>query len=137
MIIFGLPLSNGVPADAKKAVQAARAMLLRVQQLNQQNSLDPLLPQLRIGIGIHTGSLMAGSIGSASRQEYGVIGSTVNLASRLESLNKQFHTEIVMSEATYNFIRDEFSELRALGEAKVAGLEDPVAVFTDSAIKAV
>jgi adenylate cyclase len=133
MIIFGLPLSHSVPEDARSALQAALAMLHRVEQLNRQNSHNPAHPQLRIGIGMHTGSLMAGSIGSANRQEYSVIGSTVNLASRLESLNKQFHTEILMSQTTYDLLRDEFTDLRALGEAKVAGLDDPVAVFTVTA----
>jgi adenylate cyclase len=133
MIIFGLPLSRGVPEDTRNAFQAALAMLHRVEQLNRYNSHNPALPQLRIGIGMHTGSLMAGSIGSANRQEYSVIGSTVNLASRLESLNKQFHTEILMSQTTYDLLRDEFPDLRALGEAKVAGFDDPVAVFTATA----
>jgi adenylate cyclase len=130
MIVFGLPLSLGVPQDARKALQAALAMLSRVDQLNQKNACNPALPQLRIGVGIHTGSLVAGSIGSATRQEYSVIGSTVNLASRLEGLNKQFHTEILMSQTTYDLLRDEFLNLRALGEAKVLGFEDTVAVFT-------
>jgi adenylate cyclase len=130
MIIFGLPLSHGAPQDARKALQAALAMLSRVDQLNQKNAGNPALPQLRIGVGIHTGSLVAGSIGSATRQEYSVIGSTVNLASRLESLNKQFHTEILMSQTTYDLLRDEFPDLCALGEAKVVGFETPVAVFT-------
>jgi adenylate cyclase len=105
-------------------------MLSRVDELNQRNAGNPARPQLRIGVGIHTGPLMAGSIGSATRQEYSVIGSTVNLASRLESLNKQFHTEILMSKTTYDLLRDEFLDLRALGEAKVLGFDDSVAVFT-------
>jgi adenylate cyclase len=101
MIIFGLPLSQGGPKqDATRALQAALAMLERVNRLNQEQAADPTLPKLRIGAGIHTGPLMAGSIGSATRQEYSVIGETVNLASRLESLNKSFKTEILLSEAT-------------------------------------
>ena len=82
MIIFGLPLSQGEKEDARHAVEASLAMLARVDQLNQEEKSNPKVPQLRIGIGIHTGRLMAGSIGSAARQEYSVIGETVNLASR-------------------------------------------------------
>jgi adenylate cyclase len=131
MIIFGLPLSQGSPQqDATCALQAATAMLERVRQLNEQQANDPTLPKLRIGVGIHTGPLMAGSIGSASRQEYSVIGETVNLASRLESLNKTFHTEILLSAATKEMVGDAFAGLESLGDAKVAGLEEPVAVFT-------
>ena len=133
MIIFGLPLSQGVQSDARRAMKAALGMLERVRQLNVQNADDPVVPQLRIGVGIHTGSLMAGSIGSANRQEYSVIGETVNLASRLESLNKQFKTEILMSEATRDLLAGEFGPLRSLGAARVAGFEQPVPVFTVAA----
>jgi len=130
MIIFGLPLSRGVNNDAERAVRCGLAMLERVEIFNHQNKDNPALPQLRIGIGIHTGPLMAGSIGSASRQEYSVIGETVNLASRLESLNKPYKTEILLSHATYDLLGPEFHEFRGLGEAKVPGIEEPVPIFT-------
>src|SRR5665213_465309 len=130
MVIFGLPLSRGVRDDAARAVRAALAMLQRVEALNRQHAGNPDMPQLRIGIGIHTGPLMAGSIGSATRQEYSVIGETVNLASRLESLNKPFHTEILLSQATHDLLQEDFEGFRPLGEAKVPGLEGPVAIFT-------
>lgn len=130
MIIFGLPLSQGPSEDARLAVAASLAMLEAVTKLNERNAGNPQIPQLRIGIGMHTGSLMAGSIGSASRQEYSVIGSTVNLASRLESLNKAFETEILMSRATHDMIASEFANVRCLGLSSVAGLEDQIEVFT-------
>ena len=138
MIIFGLPLSQGTQQDARRAVDCALAMIARLERLNaepephEKNSrhTHPPSPPLRIGVGIHTGSLMAGSIGSASRQEYSVIGETVNLASRLESLNKQFHTEILMSVETRDLVAPSFPRLVALGEAKVAGLDLPVSVYT-------
>ena len=130
MIIFGLPLSQGPSEDARLAVEASLAMLEAVTKLNELNAGNPEIPQLRIGIGMHTGSLMAGSIGSASRQEYSVIGSTVNLASRLESLNKPFKTEILMSQATRDMIARDFVGVRSLGMTSVAGLEDQIEVFT-------
>ena len=130
MIIFGLPLSHGVRQDAGRGLHAALAMLKRVDLLNRENAAHPERPQLRIGVGIHTGPLMAGSIGSANRQEYSVIGETVNLASRLESLNKQFKTEILMSQATHDLLADQYAGIETLGEAKVAGFDQPVAVFT-------
>jgi adenylate cyclase len=131
MIIFGLPLSQGGPKqDATRALQAALAMLERVNRLNEEQADDPTLPRLRIGAGIHTGPLMAGSIGSATRQEYSVIGETANLASRLESLNKSFKTEILLSEATKEMVGEAFPGLESLGKAKVVGLEEPVSVYT-------
>jgi adenylate cyclase len=130
MIIFGLPLGHGPRQDARLAVEASLAMLARVETLNAERSVHPEFPHLRIGIGIHTGSLVAGSIGSAHRQEYSVIGETVNLASRLEGLNKAFGTEILMSAATMQLVAGLFPGLESLGDAKVAGLGDPVAVYT-------
>jgi class 3 adenylate cyclase/CHASE2 domain-containing sensor protein len=135
MILFGLPLSQGQQADARRALRASLRMLERVEMLNRENAGDPAIPQLRIGIGVHTGSLMAGSIGSSNRQEYSVIGETVNLASRLESLNKQCATEILMSEATYELLRDEFTGFRPLGLKKIPGLEQPIPVYTIAAPK--
>ncbi len=130
MIIFGLPLGHGDREDARRALEASLAMLERVELLNEERVSNPHLPHLRIGIGIHTGSLMAGSIGSANRQEYSVIGETVNLASRLESLNKKFGTEILMSSATMELVADLFPGLESLGETPVAGLQEPVEVYT-------
>jgi adenylate cyclase len=130
MIIFGLPLSHGVRQDAGRGLHAALAMIQRVDLLNKENAKFPDRPQLRIGVGIHTGSLMAGSIGSANRQEYSVIGETVNLASRLESLNKQYKTEILMSQATHDILAGDFTGFEALGDAKVAGFDQPIPVFT-------
>ena len=130
MIIFGLPLSHGVRQDAQRGVHAALAMLKRVDQLNFENLKHPERPQLRIGVGIHTGPLMAGSIGSAKRQEYSVIGETVNLASRLESLNKPYKTEILMSQATHDILTEDFIGFEALGEAQVAGFDQPIPIFT-------
>jgi adenylate cyclase len=130
MIIFGLPLSQGPSEDAKLAIEASLAMLRSVTKLNELNKDNPSIPQLRIGIGLHTGTLMAGSIGSASRQEYSVIGATVNLASRLESLNKPFKTEILMSQATRDMVACDFPGIRSLGLSSVAGLEEKIEVFT-------
>ena len=130
MIIFGLPLGHGPREDARRALDASLAMLARVQSLNDERTDNPEFPHLRIGIGIHTGSLVAGSIGSSSRQEYSVIGETVNLASRLESLNKRFKTEILMSAATAELVADLFPNIEPLGETEVAGLRNPVPVYT-------
>jgi adenylate cyclase len=88
LVVYGVPLSQGESVDACNAVRSALAMLKRVEELNADRP-DEDCPDLRIGVGIHTGMLTSGSVGSLNRLEYSVIGETVNLASRLESLNKE------------------------------------------------
>jgi adenylate cyclase len=129
MVLFGVPLSDGVKADACRAVRCAQQMLESVEHLNVLHESDTDFPKIKIGIGLHTGNLTCGNIGSKSRLEYSVIGETVNLASRLESLTKEFHTGIVLSSATYSAVKENFSELFELGEAQVRGFEDRVRLY--------
>jgi class 3 adenylate cyclase len=130
MVLFGVPISDGVKQDARKAVQAAQGMLKRVDELNRRNYGKSVFPPLKIGIGIHTGRLTCGNVGSRKRMEYSVIGETVNLASRLESLTKDLKTEIVMSEATYKLVEEYFPLGRELGETPVRGMAESVRLFT-------
>ena len=127
MVVFGVPLSRGVEEDACRAVQTALAMLQRVEDLNR--NLSSGQPQLKIGIGIHTGSLTAGNVGSPDRLEYSVIGDTVNLASRLESLTKEFKTNIVISPQTEEQVKLRFETL-ALGAAEVRGFPGQIPLHT-------
>jgi len=130
MVIFGVPLSGGVSEDACCAVRCALRMLKRVEALNAEVSSNGGDPPIQIGIGIHTGPLTCGSVGSESRLEYSVIGETVNLASRLESLTKDLHAPIVMSESTAKLICEHFKSTRDLGKTKVRGLDGEVHVYT-------
>jgi adenylate cyclase len=129
MILFGVPLSNGVEEDARRALRCAQKMVERVAQMNEQHRTDERFPALKIGVGIHTGKLTCGNIGSAKRLEYSVIGETVNLASRLESLTKEFHTDIVISAATYQIVQGTFPGLRDLGESPVRGFDAPIRLY--------
>jgi adenylate cyclase len=130
LVVYGVPLSRGLHEDTCEAVRTAFAMLRRLEELNRQR--DPLspFPEVHIGIGIHTGPLTCGSVGSASRLEYSVIGETVNLASRLESLNKDFHTEIILTGETYEIVKDVFPNLYPLGSTPVRGFDQPMLIYS-------
>ena len=125
MALFGAPLDD--PDHAEHAVQAARAMLRELEALNRGWSAEGR-PTLAIGVGINTGEMVAGNIGSESIMSYTVIGDAVNLASRLESLNKQHGTAIIVSEATRARLKGDY-HVRALGEAVVKGKTKAVPIF--------
>ena len=129
LVVYGVPLSQGENLDALNAVRSALAMLKRVEQLNAERLAGEDFPEIRIGVGIHTGMLTSGSVGSLNRLEYSVIGETVNLASRLESLNKEFGTEIILSEGTYERVRDKMPEIFPLGATEVRGFDEPITIY--------
>jgi adenylate cyclase len=122
LALFGAPLET---ADAAhRAVSAGREMLTAMDRINAQTSWP-----LRIGIGIHFGEVVAGNIGSPRRKEYTVIGDTVNFASRLEALNKEFGSQLLISAAVREALGEDGSDAIALGEVEVRGYEQKVAVF--------
>jgi class 3 adenylate cyclase len=128
LAVFGVPVSRGsVEADARAAVACARTMGERLAALNEQRVAAGKAP-IRIGIGVHTGELVAGNIGSPRRMQYTVIGDTVNVGSRLESLTKDHHRRTLLSGATAALVGDSVP-LVALGTATVRGRQEPLALF--------
>lgn len=125
MGLFGAPLDD--PDHAEHAVQAALAMTRALDALNQEWAAAGR-PVLDIGIGISTGEMVAGNIGSSAIMSYTVIGDTVNLGARLESLNKDYGTRIIISEATRHALKGEYA-VHPLGEVIVKGKSRPVAIF--------
>lgn len=122
LALFGAPLEASDAAH--RAVAAGRDMLTAMDRINAQTSWP-----LRIGIGIHFGEVVAGNIGSPRRKEYTVIGDTVNFASRLEALNKEFGSQLLISASVREALGDDGSDAVALGEVTVRGYEQKVAVF--------
>ena len=117
LAIFGAPIDD--PLEAANAVAAAREMLMSVEASNVGHSWP-----IRLGIGIHIGQAVAGTVGSQRRKEYTVIGDTVNLASRLESLNKEVGSQLIVSDAVREAARDAIGEAlaaRARPRARVCG----------------
>jgi len=125
MALFGAPLDD--PHHADHAVEAALDMIEALASLNARWKAEGR-PELDIGIGINTGPMIAGNIGSDAIMSYTVIGDAVNLGSRLESLNKQYGTRIIISEATRERLSRPY-RLRPLGDVVVKGKTQPVAIF--------
>ncbi|MDI4232457.1 adenylate/guanylate cyclase domain-containing protein [Bradyrhizobium sp. Arg237L] len=122
LALFGAPLE----ADdaAYQAVAAAREMLIANEHTNKTTSWP-----LRIGIAIHIGEVVAGSIGSPRRKEYTVIGDTVNFAARLEALNKELNSQFLISSEVREALGEAAHDAVPRGEVPIRGYEKPVAVW--------
>jgi adenylate cyclase len=122
LAIFGAPIDD--PFEAANAVAAAREILSAIDASNVGDAWP-----IRLGIGVHIGEAVAGTVGSARRKEYTVIGDTVNLASRLESLNKEVGSELLVSDAVREAAGDAIGEAVPLGPVSVRGYAEPVTVW--------
>jgi adenylate cyclase len=122
MAVFGAPLD--MPDHASRAVRTALEMRDRLEEFNAERKEGPVL---KIRIGINSGKVVAGEIGSINKKEYTVLGDTVNTASRLESAVARPMT-IVIGDNTYQAVKDVF-ECRSLGNATLRGKEKEVAVY--------
>ena len=125
MGLFGAPLDD--PDHADHAVQTALAMSRALDQLNAHWAAAGR-PVLDIGIGVSTGDMVAGNIGSSAIMSYTVIGDAVNLGARLESLNKEYGTRVIISEGTKDALKERYN-MRPLGQVVVKGKSRPVAIF--------
>jgi len=113
--------------DASNAVMVGNKMLTGLHALNRRRA-ERGGELIRIGVGISTGNVVAGNIGSLKRMEYTVIGDRVNLAERLESANKFYGTSILICDATYSAIRAHASA-REIDLIRVRGRDMPVAIY--------
>jgi adenylate cyclase len=122
LALFGAPFEAA--AAPHRAVAAAREMLAAMNGINSASSWP-----LRIGIGIHFGEVVAGNIGSPRRKEYTVIGDTVNFASRLEALNKDFDSQLLISAAVRDALGEDGGDAVPLGEVAIRGYDRPMTVW--------
>ena len=122
-ILFGAPIQR--QDDAERAVACAMAMQLAIEGVNAQNRAEGL-PEVEMGIGIHTGEVVVGNIGSDKRAKYGVVGSHVNLTARIESYT--VGGQVLISDAT----RQEIGPLvKVAGQVEVAakGIDQPITIY--------
>ena len=125
-MLFGVDSQSYNHAD--KALAAGRALQRRLERLNLELAQRGEAP-ITIGIGINTGPAIVGSIGSPERMEFTVIGNTVNVASRVEGLNKILGTTLLLSKGTHNALQ-RAPALQALTPYPVKGVDKPVEIFT-------
>ena len=121
--LFGAPISHG--NDRQNAVDAGAAMLNRLEK----KCLAGEIMQTRIGIGIHYGEVVVGTVGSTNRKEYQINGDVVNLAARIEQLNKQFDSQMLISETVYKAIDRNRHSAESLGQVNVKGREESVHIY--------
>ncbi|HUU03346.1 MAG TPA: adenylate/guanylate cyclase domain-containing protein [Myxococcota bacterium] len=125
MAIFGAPLPFADhPHAACRAALEMMETLARLRQVWAERGL----PEIDIGIGVNTGAMSVGNMGSASRFDYTVLGDNVNLASRLEGLNKVYHSHIIISEFTRAAVGGHFT-CRELDAVQVKGKQRPVKIY--------
>jgi adenylate cyclase len=139
MAVFGVPLirttDEEIRRDAVNAARCALAMEQALQRLNKKWS-EKGLPMGRMRVGIYTGPLMAGSLGSADRMEYAVLGDTVNTASRLESYDKELsddesansYCRILVGESTYKLLDNQF-HTKLVGVSPLKGKAEKVTIY--------
>ena len=123
MAVFGAPIAD--TRDCRNAVAAALEIVQTVEAMNASGEIAPT----RIRIGLHAGEAVTGNVGSAARKEYTIIGDVVNLASRLEQLNKQFGSWVLISETVADRLDGAGGSMTPHGAIQVRGREQPIKVY--------
>jgi adenylate cyclase len=126
MAFWGAPYEE--PGHAIQACHASLAMMRRVQELQQKWQAEGK-PKLDIGIGLNSGVASVGNMGSILRYGYTALGDAVNLSSRLEGLNKDYGTHILVNESTYTAAKDAGFLFRELDLIRVKGKLQPVMIY--------
>ncbi len=126
MALFGAPVY--FEDHCSRAVHAAKGMIEKMKDLNEEFETNGM-PKLEIGIGIASGPAIIGNIGTETRMDYTAIGDTVNTASRIEGLCKEYSKNLIVDMTTFKSTSMQF-EFEALGEAVVKGKNRPVSVFS-------
>jgi adenylate cyclase len=141
MAVFGIPFPRTkleeIQQDAGNAIAASLAMYERLQQLNQKFEAQGK-PKIEFGIGIHTGNALAGSLGGSRRLNFSVVGDTVNIAARLEAMNKDLKQDnpyrLLITGETFEHVRDRYDG-KLVKQVQVRGREKQTDVYTILGLK--
>jgi adenylate cyclase len=125
MAFWGAPIDQ--PNHAELACDSSLEMMEKLRQLQKKWKKEGI-PSFDIGIGLNSGEAIVGNMGSSKRFDYTAMGDNVNLASRLEGLNKTYKTNIIISENTYKMVKDKF-KVKKLGTVTVKGKKKPVVIY--------
>jgi adenylate cyclase len=125
MAFWGAPLDQ--PDHARIACSSSLEMVEKLKDL-QKKWKNEGIPLLNIGIGLNSGNAIVGNMGSSTRFDYTAMGDNVNLASRMEGLNKFYGTSIIITEKTYKIVKDVF-EIRKLDAVRVKGKKKPILIY--------
>ncbi|HTX71758.1 MAG TPA: adenylate/guanylate cyclase domain-containing protein [Rectinemataceae bacterium] len=123
MCFWGAPLPQ-----ADHAVRACKCALRQMQRLRELNESWPEAVRINIGIGLNSGIMTVGNMGSPARMNYTLMGDNVNLGARLEGTNKEYGTNVIISEFTYGLVKDKFV-VRELDNIRVKGKNKPVLIY--------
>jgi Adenylate cyclase, family 3 (some proteins contain HAMP domain) len=123
MCFWGAPLSQ-----QDHAVRACKCALRQMEKLRELNAAWPEQIRINIGIGVNSGIMTVGNMGSPTRMNYTLMGDNVNLGARLEGTNKEYGTNIIISEYTYGLVKDHFL-VRELDNIRVKGKNKPVLIY--------
>ena len=123
MATFGAPASSG--NDCQNAVNASIAIINKLKEKVNSGNLEAT----KVGIGIHAGNIVTGNVGTAQRKQYSITGNTVILASRIEQLNKDYQSDILISREVYEKIELSGMQVKDLGKITIKGRTEPMEIL--------
>ena len=123
MATFGAPTSSG--NDSQNAVNAS----LEIVEILSKKCESGELPQIKIGIGLHSGDIVTGNVGTSERKQYSITGNTVILASRIEQLNKTFNSELLISKEVLDELDDSNLKTAKMGPVMLKGRAEPMEII--------
>jgi len=106
-------------------VNAGLAMIEKAKQLFESGQV----PEIKLGIGLHSGNVIAGELGNEFRKAYSITGSNVIIAARIEQLNKKLESQFLISESVYKNIKDKVHEVTFQGSHELKGISEPVNIY--------